>query len=140
MFELIEKNSNNLYNLDSLLSDIFNTPLTKMEWDTSILRPIRVNLRETETEFVYEYEVPGISKEDINISMDTGNLKLEVRNKEEKEKYHTKEYTSMYRSRVVRLPKNTNQESIEAELTNGVLTVKVSKKEVEQQFKKIDIK
>jgi HSP20 family protein len=88
-------------------------------------------------------EVPGIKSEDIKISVDnnvltvTGERKLEQA--EKKEGYHRieREYGSFSRS--FNLPATVDADHVEADMTDGVLTVRVPKKAAPEP-KRIEVK
>ena len=103
----------------------------------------RVDVHDTEKEYIVEAELPGTEKGQIGLSMDEGRLTISV-NKDEtvenKEKHYPhkeRRFTSM--SRAVHL-QEANPEGIRAKLENGVLTVTVPKLEKpEDTQKKIEI-
>lgn len=102
-----------------------------------------VNVREDDNNFYIEAELPGMSKEDIDLEIEQNSLVIKgdrkFEKKEEGENYHFVErsYGSFYRS--FTLPSNVNGEAISAEYKDGVLQVTVPKKE-EVKPKKVDIK
>ncbi|NNK90274.1 MAG: Hsp20/alpha crystallin family protein [Saprospiraceae bacterium] len=90
-----------------------------------------VNISENKKAFEIELAVPGMSKEDFNISVEKDRLIVrseKEETKEEKEKHFTQReysYSSFYRS--FKLPENANSESIDAKYDNGVLRVMIAK-------------
>ncbi len=102
-----------------------------------------VELSETEKEFNVRAELPGIKPEEIEVSIMDNALVLsgEKREKTEKkeENYHFSEtfYGSFRRS--IPLPAEVDEDSVEAEYTDGVLNVRL-KKIPEAQPKKIQVK
>lgn len=89
------------------------------------------NHRETETKHLYEFDIPGMKKEEIKISVDRSKNLLEIsgerKNSYEDEKYHTKQisYGNFYQA--LTLSSNTDMNSVKAELANGVLCVSFNK-------------
>jgi HSP20 family protein len=99
-------------------------------------------VRETKDGYTFKADLPGIKKEDIEVSL-TGN-RLTIAGKREHEK-ETKEdtyyaYERAYGSfsRAFTLPGGIDTEHVKSELANGVLTLVIPKKP-EAQAKKIPI-
>lgn len=138
MFELIERN-NGFHSLDRIFDDLFPTTLKPQKTLLSNSNTIRTNIKETDTSYTYEFEVPGISKDNMTIGLDDGILKLEIKSEESKDTYKVKEYSSTYSTRQFRLPKNVNSEAIVAKLENGILSVSLEKLEESSKLKKIEI-
>ena len=94
-----------------------------------------VNISENETEFHIELAAPGLKKEDFKISLEQDSLSISAEKKEESsksdetKKYNRKEYSYSSFLRTFTLPESADQENIVAEYTDGVLCVKVAKKE-----------
>ncbi len=90
-----------------------------------------LELREEEGRYVATFEIPGMEKEDVNITLEDGVLtvkgekKHELDEKREGVHYVERQFGSFSRS--VRLPKETDLEGIAAEMKNGVLTVHIPK-------------
>ena len=111
----------------------------------SIAKPA-VDIYETEKCVVLKANMPGIKKDNIEITVEDGvlHIKGEVRKDEEvqKENYYKRErfYGSFQRS--FALGENVNPDEIKAHYEDGVLTVEIPKKEQEKkkEVKKIEIK
>jgi len=105
-----------------------------------------VNVKETKDEFVLEVAAPGMQKDSFDVQLDNDVLTItgnkEERKEEVEEKWSRKEfeYTSFQRS--FQLPTSVRDEKIEAEYKDGVLFVKVPKKEEAKMKagKRIEIK
>lgn len=105
------------------------------------------DLYETDKEVVAELELPGINKEDIELSITKDGIEVKGTKKQEKETKDDKKgfyklersTTGFYRS--FSLPENTNPNEAEAKFENGVLKITVPKKEIEnKEVKKLEIK
>lgn len=89
---------------------------------------------ETKNSYNINIELPGIKKEDVSISISNGRT-LVVSGKKEDSK--TKEKTRIYFSefcsgsfhREFKLPETVDIENIEAKSENGILSIKIPKKE-----------
>lgn len=91
----------------------------------------KVDIRETETEFIIEAETPGLTKEQVKVEVkdDTLVIKGEKRSDEKKEgKYHTRE---IKRSSFVRSftlpPEVVNKKTVTAKFQDGLLEIRVAK-------------
>lgn len=97
---------------------------------------------ETKDDYVFKLEVPGLSKEDVNVEFHENILSIKGEKKVEKEvneeNYHRIESFSGSFSRSFTLPRNANPEKIKASLKDGVLELRVSKAE-EKKSKAITI-
>jgi len=103
-----------------------------------------VNTREGDDAYYIELDLPGIKKEDVEISVDKNILtikgKREVKKEEEKNDYYRIE--SMYGTfaRSFTLPEKVDSENIRATGENGVVEITIPKLKVEKDTtKKIEI-
>ncbi len=105
----------------------------------------RLDVAETDTEIEVTTDLPGFKPEEVEIEVRDNYLVVSGEHVEEKKengndkKYHRVERRSGSFSRSVWLPCAVNEEKIDAQLKNGVLTVKLPKA-VEAQKKRIAIK
>lgn len=92
-----------------------------------------VDVQEHDGQIVVKADVPGVSKEEINLKADEESLEIAAESsqevQEENEKYFRRERSSRSYMRTVRWPARVNAESIEAEYSDGVLTVTADKEE-----------
>jgi HSP20 family protein len=131
--------------LDRFFDDFFGGSVARNGKETAagmgVWAPV-VNVREDKSSYYVEAELPGMSKEDIQIEVENNVLSLKgerrSERKEEQESYHFVErsYGSFYRS--FALPKNVNADGIQAEYKDGVLHVALPKRE-EVKPKKVSI-
>jgi HSP20 family protein len=102
-----------------------------------------VDLSETENEVVVKAALPGITPEDVDISVSEGVLTVKgeskFEQKTEKENYYRQEIRYGSFSRSIPLPSRVNHEQADAEFKDGVLTVTLPKVE-EVRPKQIKIK
>lgn len=127
---LIKRNSNLI--LPSLLDEIF-----KPDWNGGIQNfntsVPAVNIKESETDFKLELFAPGLKKEDFNIEIDQRTLsissQLQTETEEDNEKYSRKEFTLNSFKRTFNLPEMVNFDAIEANYENGILNVRLPKRE-----------
>ncbi len=94
-----------------------------------------VEASELQNEFVITAELPGISAENVEISMDAGALTLRGSKQEERTKenedrtYHLGEREYGKFERVFRFPVDVAEQKVTAEFANGILTIHVPKLE-----------
>jgi len=92
-----------------------------------------VDVQEEQDSYCIRADLPGVNQNDIDVFMDNGVLtikgKRECEHKEEGANYSRIErmYGSFHRQ--FTLPDTANSENIQAEYTNGVLSLKIPKKE-----------
>jgi len=101
-----------------------------------------VNLYDTDTGYVIEAELPGVSEKDVNITATQDVLALSgERQNEVPEGYsvHRQERGSVRFSRSFTLPGKIDPEKVEAKLRHGVLTVTLEKAP-EARPKKVKVK
>lgn len=114
---------NDIYSLlnDSVLSDKF------------AVRTPAVNIAETENEFEVELAVPGLKKEDFKINLEKNVLTVSAEKKAEEvnenKKYSKREYSYSSFTRSFTLPQSADQNKIEADYKDGILTLTIAKKE-----------
>jgi HSP20 family protein len=79
-----------------------------------------------------EMELPGVKAEQIDVSVERDQLTIKVERPEVAEEditYHRRERPTGSFSRVLTLPCEINSEGVEADLKNGVLTLRLPKAE-----------
>eukprot|EP01103_Thecamoeba_quadrilineata_P011877 TRINITY_DN2940_c0_g2_i2.p1 TRINITY_DN2940_c0_g2~~TRINITY_DN2940_c0_g2_i2.p1 ORF type:complete len:182 (+),score=35.71 TRINITY_DN2940_c0_g2_i2:292-837(+) len=90
-----------------------------------------VDLAETETHIVLHMDLPGLSKEDLKVTVEGSELivsgERSAQKIEEKQHYQRMERRSGSFQRNFSLPNNVKTDTINATLTDGVLEVKLEK-------------
>lgn len=87
------------------------------------------DVEETDDEFVVDVELPGVEKGDVDVALDGRRLTISAERKERERVgvlRHRTRRVGTYRFDVL-LPAEVDDERIEANLTDGVLTVHVPK-------------
>lgn len=128
----------NIGELDSLLGQFLGPAARQAQ--RGYVAPASV--WEEDTAYHVELDVPGVAREDIELTFDKGKLTIAAERKapEEKNGNHWHEERGYGKAvREVALSKLVDSKSITAELTNGVLHVTVGKAP-EAQPKKIEVK
>ena len=102
-----------------------------------------VDVQEDAENLVLRAELPGVKKEDVDVSVDSNVLTLKGVRKLEKEeegrRYHRIERSYGTFVRQFQIPSNIDATKIDASLNDGVLTLKLAKKQ-ELKPRKIDVK
>lgn len=102
-----------------------------------------VDVSESDDAITVKAEMPGMKKEDIDITVSDGLLTLSGEKKDEqeekKENYHVRESRYGAFRRTVRLPAGVEADKIDASYKDGILTVSVPKSETARS-KKIEVK
>ena len=92
-----------------------------------------IDVREEDGRYVIEADLPGFTKDDLDITIDEGVLTLTAERSEEteseRENYHVRERRVGEVSRSLRLPDDINSDSVTATVKDGVLTVVIDKTE-----------
>lgn len=107
-------------------------------------RDVRVDIRETDSDIVLEAELPGVKREDIEITLDENRLTLKANTaaetEEKSESFIRKERRSGSLVRSFLLPAEVKEEEVKARFENGLLELRLPKKEPDKASKrKIDI-
>lgn len=101
-----------------------------------------VNVFEKNDQLVVEAELPGMKKEDIQVSVHNGTLTLSGERKEETETkdkhFYRRERVEGSFSRSISLPANVDSDKIDASYSDGVVTLTIPKTE-EAKSKRIEI-
>jgi HSP20 family protein len=102
-----------------------------------------VDIREDKDAIYLKAELPGVKAEEVNVHLEnnvltlSGERKLEA--KDDREGYHRVERVYGTFTRSFALPQNIAADQVEAELADGILTLKLPKK-AEAQPKKITVR
>jgi HSP20 family protein len=101
-----------------------------------------VDVRETEDAFVVTAELPGLSREDIQITLENNILRVSGERKferdEKQDNYHRIERSYGAFTRSFALPSQVDADRVQAAFKDGVLTITVPKAEAARP-RKIDI-
>lgn len=123
--------------MDRLLSDFFDAGDGSLG---SFAPP--TDLFETDDAYVVESELPGFSREDIDVTLDQGTLTVRGSRTAETERdsddYHLRERASGQFERSFRLPRSIRAEAVKARFENGILRIEVPKA-AEAKSRKIDV-
>jgi len=126
--------------MDRLLTGFFGQP-AEGQWRPATRGQPAVNLWEQDDALVAELEVPGVTADQLEISVAHGELSIQIERPdllEEGVTCHRRERPVGSFSRVLRLPTDVDASSVRAELSQGVLTITLPKAE-EAKPRKIEV-
>ena len=113
-----------------------------MNWNDTTYSTPRMNIMETNDNYKLELCIPGLTKEDVKLSIDAeGNLVVEMvkENKSEKKenkeemRYLRHEFSVEHFRQTVMLPDDIHKEQISAKVENGILDIVIPKVTVEEK-------
>jgi HSP20 family protein len=122
---------------DNALSDV----MPDFTFERSLSMP-KVDVKEEKDAYVMQMDLPGMTEKDVNVELDHNVLTISSRHEEEKEekpeknakkeegKWLIRERRVSQFSRRFTLPDDTNGEGVGATFKNGVLTVRIPRKEL----------
>ncbi len=135
--ELDNLGTGNFYNM---LDDFFNDSWfsgRNLAGDT-----FKMDVKEKDSTYIIEAELPGVSKENIDLDLTDERLTISVKHeedtKEEKDNYVHRERRLCSMSRSIHL-NDADFGSIKAKLDNGILTISIPRKEPVSASTKINI-
>lgn len=117
------------------IDDVFNRFMMRpllhegMEFEPQI----RMDLKEAEGKYVVNAEIPGVSKDDIHVTIDGNRVSISAEVKHEKETRENERVLRSERSygvasRSFTLAEEVDQSKVQAKYTNGVLELTLPKK------------
>ena len=99
-----------------------------------------INVKENSNEYTMEFAVPGIRKEYCRVNLNNeGNLEVYIENKlehkEENKKEHflRREFSYSNYQQTYTMPEDVEKDHIAAKVENGVLSITMPKKQVEEK-------
>ncbi|MDQ6988172.1 MAG: Hsp20/alpha crystallin family protein [Mariprofundaceae bacterium] len=121
-----------LENMNRQLSHLLDDGQTTMSTEAGRWAPT-VDIRETDDALLVQAELPGIEKKDVHLEVKNGVLTLSGERRYEKdvkeENVHRVERTYGRFSRSFSLPSNIDTDKVKASMENGVLEVRLPKRE-----------
>ena len=118
--------------MNRLFDDFFERPVTRPEWTGGVWCPC-VDMSETKDNVIIKTEIPGMSKDDVKVSVQDNVLTLSGEKKQEKEEkdanYHRIERNHGSFSRSFTLPASVKPDKVKATYKDGVLNITLPKSE-----------
>jgi HSP20 family protein len=135
-----------LRTLQEEVNRLFSTNLTRSFGEEAIGRGAwspSVDIYENKDQIVLEAELPGMKKEDFDLSIENNVITLrgerQFEKKEDNDNYHRVERSYGAFTRSFTLPQTVSSEGATAEYQNGVLRVTLPKRE-ETKARRIEVK
>ena len=98
-------------------------------WAENRDQTLGINIREEEDVYVLSALVPGIKSDELNIQVLEDVVRIEGEYKMDESKYLIRELPNGSFVRSLRLPAPIDAENVEADVTDGVLTLRLPKAE-----------
>jgi HSP20 family protein len=124
----------------NMLDDFFSDnwlPRRSLDRDT-----FKINVQQNEKDYLIEAELPGVNKDEIDLSLDEGRLTISVKREEqineEKKNYIHRESRFSSMSRSIYLA-DADSQDIKAKLENGVLSISVPRQDKYYKAQRIEI-
>lgn len=128
-------------NNQNIMPTLFNELLNWSNWNSPAeerLSTPKMNISEGKDDYLLEVCVPGLSKEDLNLSIDSeNNLVVEMVKKSDTpegnaktgndRRYLRHEFTALQFKQLLSLPENVKKEQISARVENGILHIVLPK-------------
>ncbi len=142
---LVNRPGNIFGDFDRILNNLFEDN-QQAEQRRSFRTPA-VDISENKKGYVLEVELPGLSEKDVEVKIEKNRLLISsLKNEGKESKGSDKDTAFLLRERgsvdffrTFILPKDADQEKVEAAFSNGILRVSIKKKP-EEQAKSIKIK
>ena len=126
---------------DELLSNLFMSNFPSRY--STLSRDIRFDLVERKDDFEARFELPGLKKENIMISLEENILSVEAKVDKEDDNEDDKVLWRSRRSeelkKEIRIPGDLDENKLKANYENGILTITLGKAPVVDKVKKIQI-
>lgn len=122
----LKKSAANIFEeINSLVENFFDNAMPSI-----LSNKIHVDIKENESEYIVEAELPGVDKDEIKIELNHNTLTISVEKneeiKEERENYirQERQYGSMMRSFYL---ENIKDDKVKASYNDGILSIKLPK-------------
>jgi HSP20 family protein len=112
------------------LEELLERMSSEVEAEVRGSRRIPVDVEDRDEEYVVRADLPGFDPEDLDVRLDGKRLTVEAEREDDDDEteYLRRERRDRSARRTVRLPEPVEEEGIEADLEEGVLTVRLPKR------------
>ena len=115
--------NNEIDTFDNIIDQFFSDLSIDPRFSSMNMSSVSNYYNENEKEYYLTMDIPGMSKDDIEVTFDSNRLKISGQRKSDK--YDTYEYGKM--ERTFSVPNNVETNKISANVDNGVLKVLLPK-------------
>ena len=120
--------------------DIFDNYFNNMVSDNYSYQKPNVLINEDEKSYFLSLEMPGIDKNDINITVNDGVINIKAERKNDKDNLMYSEIRNSSYSRSFYIPDDAKADKIKAKSLNGMLELEMPKlKPVKKDVKRIEV-
>lgn len=120
----------------------FDNFFDEIESPKKLDKMMKCDIYEEDNNYVIEMDVPGFKKEDINMELDDGYLKISAEKKSDSKEKDGKKYVRRERHCYSKCERqfyvgNIKDEDIKAKFKDGILKISVPKEEEKKETKKV---
>ncbi len=124
-----------MYTRNNWLPEVFNDFLSNNDMNRTSATAPAINVLESEHSYTVELAAPGLTKDDFDVNINAdGDLtvRMEKHSKEEETqgRYLRREFAYSKYEQTLILPDDVDKEQISARVANGILTVLLPKKNI----------
>ena len=145
--QTVRKDIGHIFDSDTLFKNMPKELNHLLHSDDSLilkkLRTMRLDVKETPKEYLVHVDLPGVAKENVNITVTNHVLEVSSERKFEKSSENesilrSERYFGKF-SRYIQLPADVSEDQITAKFENGVLELEVPRKAEKQRGRSIAI-
>ena len=124
-----------MYTRNNWLPEVFNDFLSNNDMNRTSATAPAINVLESEHSYTVELATPGLTKDDFDVNINAdGDLtvRMEKHSKEEETqgRYLRREFAYSKYEQTLILPDDVDKEKIAARVADGILTVELPKKDI----------
>ena len=124
-----------MYTRNNWLPEVFNDFLSNNDMNRTSATAPAINVLESEHSYTVELAAPGLTKDDfdVNINADgdlTVRMEKHLKEEETQGRYLRREFAYSKYEQTLILPDDVDKEQISARVANGILTVLLPKKNI----------
>jgi HSP20 family protein len=129
MFEITRHDPFGLSPVRDLINLVRRDPFFDTPFETPDAETLAVDVSEKDGEVIVRASLPGFDKDDVHVQIEDGTLSITAEHKEEStdehERYYRRERRVQSLMRRVSLPGKVTDANATADLTDGVLTLRI---------------
>ena len=124
-----------MYTRNNWLPEVFNDFLSNNDMNRTSATAPAINVLESEHQYTVELAAPGLTKDDfdVNINADgdlTVRMEKHLKEEETQGRYLRREFAYSKYEQTLILPDDVDKEKIAARVADGILTVELPKKDI----------
>jgi HSP20 family protein len=130
-----KKSNGNMPSFTNMLENFFDTDVADFLGRDIVSSTPDVNVSETNNSYKVDVAAPGLKKEDFQVNLENNILTISVEKETEnlekdEERFRRREFSYTNFERSFTLPDSAETEKIEAKYENGILKIRIPKKEM----------